>query len=299
MRTTLSAIFAMMLAPAAADAQTYKVAWYNIKSGMGQVPLSGRTAPFATTYNCTDHSQPLNAWGKGLIQAELRARIASDPDVLALGLAEAWRCGSPQNVGKVLGWSARTGERNGIVLLARHGFAAPEQWIQLDTSLNPNPGDTKWVVRAAVCANSRCTKSVVVFAAHWLPQGDQWRVLHKRQARATINFMSLDSDRPHLLIGDLNTYEGNPTRCRPLPNNAILPILRAAGYVDAWPHVHGRAEGHTGMTNRNGCGQPEGAPFKRIDYAWVRGFRITGMSRFAAEAPARRRCPTISVSPWR
>jgi hypothetical protein len=57
-------------------------------------------------------------------------------------LAEAWRCGSPENVRRLLGWKARSAERNGTVLLARHGFAAPEQWLQLDTSLNTNPADT-------------------------------------------------------------------------------------------------------------------------------------------------------------
>jgi hypothetical protein len=39
--------------------------------------------------------------------------------------------------------------------------------------------------------------------------------------------------------------------------------------VDAWPAVHGTAEGNTGMVNRSRCGQPEGAAWKRIDYAWA------------------------------
>jgi hypothetical protein len=269
------------------DARTaaYKVAWYNIKSGMGQAPLPQHAAPFATSYNCTDTTQALNAWGVGLVQQELRSRVGSDPDVIAFGLAEAWRCGSPDNVRNLLGWKARSAERNGIVLLARHGFAAPERWIQLDTSLNLNPADTMWVVRAPVCANPACTESVIVFATHWLASGEQWTVTHDRQVRATLDFIALEGDRPHLLIGDLNTYEGAPTSCAPLPNNAILPVLRAAGYADAWPAIHGAADGYTGMANRKGCGAPEGYAFKRIDYAWLKGLRPTAMSRFAMAPP--------------
>jgi hypothetical protein len=119
--------------------------------------------------------------------------------------------------------------------------AAPERWIQLDTSLNLNPAETMWVVRAPVCANPACTESVIVFVTHWLATGEQWTVTHDRQVRATLDFMSLEGAGPHLLVGDLNTYEGAPTSCAPLPNNAILPVLRAAGYADAWPAIHGAA----------------------------------------------------------
>jgi hypothetical protein len=274
----------ILLASSAADARVYKIAWYNIKSGSGRAPLPGRMAPFVSTHNCTDPTQPLNAWGVGLLPDELRTRIGNDPDVIALGLAEAWRCGSAENVRKLLAWKARSAERNGLVLVARHGFAAPEKWIQLDTSLNVNPRDTRWVVRAPVCVDAACTESMVVFATHWYAAGDQWAISYDRQLRATLDFMSLEREG-HLLIGDLNTYEGEPTTCRPSPNNAILPVLRAAGYMDAWPAVHAAAEGFTGMASRKGCGAPEGYAFKRIDYAWVKGLTPTAMSRFGMAPP--------------
>jgi hypothetical protein len=273
-------------APAAAQsAATYKVAWYNIKSGLGENPLAGHPAAgFVDNYNCTDPTQPLNAWGVGLVQAELRARVGNDPAVIAIGLAEAWRCGTLENVRKTLGWAARTTDRNGLGLVVRHGFAAPDQWIQLDTSLNTNPADTQWVVRAQVCVDAACTHSIPVFATHWWGTGTLAVTTYERQLRATIAFMALE-ERPHVLVGDLNIFEGTTTVCRNLPINTLLPILRESGYVDAWPAVHGSAEGYTGTVNRKGCGVPEGYSWKRIDYAWVKGFPIAGMSRFGMSPP--------------
>jgi hypothetical protein len=129
------------------DSNDFKVAFFNIQSGRGEPGLPGRAVLFADNMNCTDSATPLNAWGVGFVQKHLRESIANDPAVVALGMAEAWGCGSPENVRTALGWNARSGERNGLVLLAKHGFDGPEEWLQLDTSLNPNPDDTMWVLR--------------------------------------------------------------------------------------------------------------------------------------------------------
>ncbi len=61
--------------------------------------------------------------------------------------------------------------------------------------------------------------------------------------------------------------------------------MRAAGYVDAWTAIHGDDPGFTGMLNRAGCGKPEGAPWKRIDYAWSKGLAPIAMERFGMPAP--------------
>ena len=117
--------------------------------------------------NCTDPTKPLNAWGKQVVQHELIARIKNDPAVVALGLAESWQCASRQNVRAVLGWAAPSSGHNGVSIVARYGFAGAEEWKQLDTSLNPNPNDTMWVLRTPVCLNAGCTKSMDVFTTHW------------------------------------------------------------------------------------------------------------------------------------
>ena len=47
----------------AAEPPSWNVAFYNIQSGKGEAPLPGRTAPFVENHNCTDPTQPMNAWG--------------------------------------------------------------------------------------------------------------------------------------------------------------------------------------------------------------------------------------------
>ena len=57
--------------PAAAQSATIKVAFWNVRSGKGAPALAGHASPFVDTTNCTDLTQPLNAWGVGAVQAEL------------------------------------------------------------------------------------------------------------------------------------------------------------------------------------------------------------------------------------
>src|SRR5690242_3946065 len=82
-----------------ADAANFKVAFWNIRSGFGSPSLPGHTSTFSLTANCTDPTAALNAWGVGFVQQELVAKIKNDPEVVALGLAEAWDtvCASPAN----------------------------------------------------------------------------------------------------------------------------------------------------------------------------------------------------------
>ena len=267
---------------ASTQTATYKVAFLNIKSGHGQIPLPGGVATFSTTANCTDPSQPVNAWGVGYVQETLVAKIKNDPAVIALGLVESWEtvCGSPWNVQQVLGWAAHSPENNGVALVARHGFAGPLEWKQLDTSMNPNPADTMWVLRAPVCANAACSQVVTIFTTHWFGIPAAFDV----QAQQTVDFMAPTSG-PHVLVGDLNVWEGTALACNQSPQNTALPKLRAAGYIDAWPAIHGTAEGYTGMVNRAGCGVPDGYAWKRIDYAWSRGVSPISIERFANMVP--------------
>jgi endonuclease/exonuclease/phosphatase family metal-dependent hydrolase len=218
-----------------------------------------------------------------LIQEELRTQLA-DARVIALGLAEAWRCGSPENVTRALGWAAHTGDRNGTALVARYGFAGPETWRQLDTSRNTNPRDTMWVVRAPVCIDAECTGSIPVYVTHWFAAGPHRHAVMQQQSDDTVSFMARD-EGPHVLVGDLNVFESGSRVCGQSPNMTALHPLRLAGYLDAWREVHGTREGYTGMVNRAGCGRPEGYPWKRIDYVWVRGFRPLSMTRFGMRMP--------------
>ena len=269
---------------------TFKLAFYNIRSGKGASPLRGRAAPFAETDNCTDRTKPVNAWGAGVVQRELVERLGRDDTVIALGLAEAWHCGSPEAVRSALGWKAHTAERNGTGLVVRYGMSGSPQWVQLDTSQNKNPKDTMWVVSAAVCVDARCTKSVDVYAAHWSGTGPLGAETFDAQAAATVRAMTR-SKGPHVLIGDLNVFEGASDVCHQHPNNHTLEVLRQAGYVDAWARLHADQPGFTGMVNRAGCGRPEGAAWKRIDYAWSKGV-MPGRDRSVRRSTAGEAAPS-------
>jgi len=289
MRNRISSTLVLTLALSSSasllSAQTpeWRVAFYNIQSGTGEPPMAGHTATFANTRNCLDASQPLNAWGMGLVQAELNARLNADSQTIALGLGEAWLCGAPEHVKQALGWKARTADHNGASLIARYGFAGPEQWLQLKTLLYGSATDSHWVVRAPVCVDAICSRSIIVYSAHWATNGDQYDQGFQDQARDTLNFMAQDNGRPHVLIGDLNAYETAGTG--PSSYSPALHLLLDANYVDVWPTVHGDGEGFTGMVNRAGRGQPEGYPYKRIDYVWLQGFHPDAMSRFGVTPP--------------
>src|SRR6187549_3458084 len=93
------AVFSSSVIPLHAADVTLKVGFWNVRAGKGVAGLAGHAAPYVDTANCTDPSQPLNAWGTGAMQTEMRSALA-DPSVIALGLAESWgnMCGSPENV---------------------------------------------------------------------------------------------------------------------------------------------------------------------------------------------------------
>jgi hypothetical protein len=274
--------------PASAAQATIKVAFWNVMSGKGVDALPGHAAPFHNTPNCTDATQPLNAWGVGASQAALQQAL-SDPSVVALGLAEAWSsvCASPEHVRAALGWKAASSEENGVALVARYGFAGPEQWQQLDTSLNTAPADTAWVLRVPVCLDAACTQSMPIYSGHWYGTGTNWQVSYDRQAQQTVAFLNATSGGgPHVFVGDLNTFEGSAPVCGQSPNNTSLGYLRSAGYLDAWLMVHGGAEGYTGMADRAGCGVPEGYTWKRIDYAWTPpAYQPVDIQRWAMNPP--------------
>jgi exonuclease III len=282
----LTVAIAGITTDAAAQAN-FKVAFLNIQSGKGEPGLAGHATPFADTANCTDTTQPLNAWGVGFVQRMLANEIGSDPSIVALGLAESWLavCGSPENVRKALGWKARSDVKNGLAIVARYGFAGPVTFLQLDTSLSTDT-EQRFIGHAPVCLDSACTASYDVFVAHWAAAGTYKTDIYERLAKQSVAFMQTQAGaRPRTMLGDLNMYDTS-VPCASSPMSAsVFDVLRNAGYVDTWRALHGSAEGFTGMTNRAGCGSPEGYTYKRIDYAWTFDQTAISMKRFAMAPP--------------
>jgi len=265
-------------APALGTGQAgpFKVATWNIRSGMG-IAGFGTTSWTSNTLNCTNASQPMNAWGVGLPQAEL-ARIAADRSIIAFAVQEAWNCGNPSNVNGVLGFKEITGERNGTALAARYGFASPPVYLQVAAQ--------DWLVGGPVCLDANCSASVPIFSTHWTPPGNAFGPVAQR----TIEVLATQPV-PHVLLGDLNVYRvdtWNPDVPCTGPDVAgrveAIQRLEAAGYVDAWKTTQG-GEGWTGMASRAGCGSPNGNLYKRIDYVYTKGLRAVSTTRAARAAP--------------
>jgi endonuclease/exonuclease/phosphatase family metal-dependent hydrolase len=257
--------------------RTFKVATWNIRSGMG-------VRGFATrhwddeTLNCTDRSRPLNAWGLGLPQKVL-AGIAADPEIVAFGVNEAWNCAAPDKINALLGFKVVSREQQGVTLLARHGTAGPFVYERIDVA------DDRWAIGAPVCLDASCSASVTIFATHLFTQS---RGL-SRQARALVAVLDT-RPQPQIVLGDFNAFRidrWNPwvactERDEPTRVGAIT-TMEDAGYIDAWKATND-GEGWTGMASRRNCGYPNGNLFKRIDYVYSKGLRPVAVTRFARTA---------------
>ena len=188
---TAGVVAAATLASTPVSAQTVstdRVAFSNIQAGKGERGFSGRPAPFADTANCVDTSKPLNAWGVGFVQRELTTKLGSDPSVIALGMAEAWTCATPENVRRALNWKSRSATKNGLGIVARHGFSGPVTFLQLDTSLSTNL-EPRFILHAPVCVDAGCTESFDVFALHTSASGSYKTDSFVRQMQQVVAFM--------------------------------------------------------------------------------------------------------------
>jgi endonuclease/exonuclease/phosphatase family metal-dependent hydrolase len=256
----------------------FKVATWNIRSGMG-IRGFGSTAWRHDTLNCTDQSKPMNAWGIGLPQAELE-RLRDDPSIVAVAIQEAWNCAAPDAINAILGFRTATREEEGVMLLARHGFAGPPKYQRIDLRWN------RTIVGGDVCLDPACVDTLPMFSAHF--GGNE----EDLPAQAGRTLESLRSERqPHLFMGDLNVFKvdaWNPAvPCTGRDNASrmsTIAMIENAGYTDAWKRTQ-RGEGWTGMASRRGCGSPRGGLYKRIDYVYAIGLQAVATTRFGRAAP--------------
>jgi len=263
--------------PGATQALTFKVATWNIKSGEGVNGFTTKTWS-GDTLNCTDPSKPLNAWGLRLPQTEL-AHIRDDPAIVAFAVQEAWNCGNPANINGELGFQAMSREQEGTALAARYGFAAAPTYTKVSSA--------DWVVGAPICLNPTCSRTLLMFAAHWSSATDDYAPI----AQSTLDLLR-SQPTPHVLMGDLNVYrvDGWNPKVRCTGDDVAgrvdaIQRMEAAGYMDAWKATQS-GEGWTGMASRAGCGEPSGNLFKRIDYVYTLGnLTANSATRIARAAP--------------
>jgi endonuclease/exonuclease/phosphatase family metal-dependent hydrolase len=258
--------------------RSFKVATWNIRSGMGVRGLSTKTWD-SDTLNCTDRSKPMNAWGIGLPQKELE-RIKNDQAIVVMALQEAWNCGSAKNVNALLQFKSPIAEHEGVALLARYGFAAPPRFEEID------PPNHRWIESARVCLEAACSRSLAMSATH-LGGGD---AAFLPQVERVIALVDAETG-PRLFMGDLNLFKidrWNPRVPCTAPDSAgrlsAIAAIERAGFTDTWKALNS-GEGWTGMASRNGCGNPNGGLYKRIDYIYTKGLKARSITRFAQPPP--------------
>ena len=252
---------------------TFKVAQWNLRGGQGVLELAGKPHLFDAGSDCA-----VNAWGSGYMKNELVNKIKNDPDVIALGLNEGYGCAGPSEVQALLGWAAHSNQLNGNGIIAKFGFAGTPEFYEL---LPPGTPDQMYVVYAQVCRNSTCSATVDVFLAHW---GGGGQAVIEQQAIDTRDFMaSRAGTRPRVFVGDLNVWDQISGHAGSCSETSIKPwglqTLRDAGYKDAWKELRPTEPGYTQALNRNGCGIPNGAVWRRIDYAWSLGMTATAIEQ--------------------
>ena len=257
----------------------FKVATWNIRSGMGIRGFNTTEWSHETT-NCTDRSKPINAWAVGLPQAQLE-RLAADTIIVAMAVQEAWNCGSPAAINAILGFKTVSREQEGVALLARYGFSGPLKYERID------PANNRWMIGGDVCIDPMCARTMTMFSTHFGGNSDD---VFPAQAAHLVDFLRA-APRPHLFMGDLNTFrvdQWNPsvpcTGADSGGRTAAINLIEQAGYTDAWKATQS-GEGWTGMASRHNCGVPEGNLYKRIDYVYSLGARVLSTARFGRAAP--------------
>jgi hypothetical protein len=258
---------------------TFKVANWNVRSGMG---IAGKNPQIDD--NTTDCR--LNASKPGGPFWPALDVIKTDPEIVALGVQEAWACATPEAIRAHLGWRQATPERNGTGLVTRHGLRGRHVVEQIAFKGVEGASEDQWLFGGDVCLDAACRSTVRVYAAHFTAPDD---VGFTAQARNTVAYVKAQpsADR-NIILGDLNFFMANRTFVPCGTTRATSPpadVFAAAGYLDAWQALKPGVDGPTGMSNRRGCGNPEGGLFKRIDYIYSRGLTPTDVRLFAMITP--------------
>jgi endonuclease/exonuclease/phosphatase family metal-dependent hydrolase len=179
-------------------------------------------------------------------------------------------------------------------LVARYGIHGA-----LETKLVSAPSDEPaYVIGADVCADAACSATLRVYVTHLVFNDVDEHVVDTALLAQTQTMLDWIATRPHadkhIIVGDFNAFEREPAvdfRCELTFNLQTPKAMRDAGYLDAWLAEHGTTPGMTATLNHNGCGVTNGGPWKRIDYAYLKGLTPSSSSFFAFE-PANTAAPS-------
>jgi exodeoxyribonuclease III len=189
---------------------------------------------------------------------------AQAPDVVAL--QEADGCGTVESLARELGMAlvyGESGARYCVAWLSRLPIVRSENYR--------HPNVRKSLLEIEVDWQGT---PLGLFAVHLRPKitGEELRVL---EVEAIVEILRAASGRPHLLVGDMNTFHPDETFI-PLPSHSAevaervqhayaaprlaIERLLAAGYVDCYRALHANQPGYTFATR---------LPMARIDYVFA------------------------------
>lgn len=264
------------------QSMVFAVATWNIRGGYGAAPARPDQPFDMNTANCTNPLAPRNAWGVGFVQPFLESDAQEDPQLVALGLQEAWgACGNLRNVAALLRWTTVSPERGGVGLIARYGIVGPWDMWQIEFKPVAGAPEDRWLIGGNVCVAPDCVRTVYMWTTHLSATLDaEW----PRHVGKVLDWIER-KPVPHLFMGDLNIWQNDdaspPTFCgRPTaPMADALARIAGAGYVDAWAATQ-PGEGWTATLLRPGCGPDRnGGAYKRIDYIWSKGLNAIATTR--------------------
>jgi len=265
---------------AQAELPAFKVANWNVRSGMGIAAATNPKIDSDTT-DCTKNASKPG----GPFWPAMNA-VKEDEGIIALGVQEAWACATPAKILEYLGWHYTTPERNGTALVTRYGMKGAHVREQIAFKGVEKATEDQWLFGGDVCVDKACSATVRIYSAHFASPSDDG---FAAQARNTIEFVKTQpSPDRNIILGDLNFYMANPTFVPCGTNKQSSPpadVFESAGYVDAWKMLKPGVDGPTGMYNRHNCGNPDGGLFKRIDYVYARGLTPTDVHLFATIKP--------------
>ena len=178
-----------------AQDRTFKLAYYNIQSGLGARASPGHASSFVRTkLHRPDPADECVGRGNGAAGTD-RANRKGSAGSLPWASAKRGLARPPNGSCQCLG-EGSVDDANGVAMLTRYGFAGPEIWQQLDTTQNENPADTKWVLRLRVCLDAPCSQTFPVMVAHWLANRGLNPVNRTRFARRSRPSASCSSSAP-------------------------------------------------------------------------------------------------------
>lgn len=271
---------------------TFKVAFWNLEAGTGMPKMAGKTC----AYDDSGYNKYPNCTGAAIqpghiLSDQLASLAASNANLVAIGLSEAYGCVSAATVRTRLGWPAPisgyagvvTGS-NGTSVVAKYGIVNSTKGAVITTDPNNAAytcSDPQTPLRTEICLDAICSKTMQMFTAHMA------HCIYDIQAQNLMNFVNgeitrlgLPANHPRIVGGDFNIwaadYEssgatasycapnagGSPDANRPcgfLYQKAYDVFKVKNGMTDAWRYLYpdfnasSTSRGYTAMLNRSKC----------------------------------------------